>query len=147
MFSLQLADINGDGKNEILASNHDESGNGGVFAYEIPSVASGNWKRHDLATVFPVLQKGIAQAAPGAAEAFYPTPDSTGAPHIVVAGDGSQQAYILVPTSNPWSYDRTLLHNCGCTVGGIAVGDVNGDGKKELYIPCYDSGYLVTYSF
>jgi predicted lipoprotein with Yx(FWY)xxD motif len=50
-------------------------------------------------------------------------------PLVVVAGDAAQSAYILVPHSedpNDWNYDATPFHNCHATVGGIAVGDVDG---------------------
>jgi len=152
-FDLSLVDLNNDGKKEILATNHDGSGQGGVYAYEIPAnVHTDKFVRHDLATGFPVLQKGFGQAAPGQAQAFYPdlTAVAGKKPSIVVAGDGSQQAYLLTPdTEAPydWTFTRTVLHDCGSTVGGIAVGDVDGDGKTDLFIPCYDKGYLAAYSF
>jgi hypothetical protein len=146
MFSVQFVDVNGDGKKDILASNHEGDGNGGVYAWEVPS-AAGKWIKHDLAVGFPIRNGGQFQAAPGGAEAFYPRKGDTGRPHIVVSGDGSQQAYILVPGTTPWRFTTTLLHECAGTVGGIAIGDVNGDGNKEIYIPCYDKGYLVAYSY
>ncbi|KAJ3342776.1 hypothetical protein HDU91_000488, partial [Kappamyces sp. JEL0680] len=74
----------------------------------------------------------------------------TGKPNVVVAGDASQIAYVLVPNSDSpsdWTYTKTVVHDCKATVGGIAVGDLNGDGKVELVIPCYDSSTLVTYSY
>lgn len=83
MFSVQVVDINGDGKKEILATNHDGQGNGGVFAYEL---SGGKWVRHDLAVGFPILNGGNFQAAPGAAEAFFPNKNSSSRPHIVVSG-------------------------------------------------------------
>jgi hypothetical protein len=33
----------------------------------------------------------------------------------------------------------SALHHCKNTVGGTAVGDVNGDGFAEVFVPCYDS--------
>jgi hypothetical protein len=48
---------------------------------------------------------------------------------VAVAGDASQSAYILIPNSedpNDWNYNATAFHNCHATVGGIAVGDVDG---------------------
>lgn len=150
MFSVEMVDVNGDGVLDILATNHDGKGKGSVFAYEVPKSVADPWARHVLATDFPVLQKGIGQAAPGAAEAFYANKGDSGKPMIVVAGDASQKAYVLTPNSSSaadWSFTKNIVHDCGCTVGGIAVGDADQNGKTELYIPCYDAGYLVTYSF
>jgi hypothetical protein len=100
---------------------------------------------------FPVLQAGIGQASPGGAYTFFPDKTkSSGKPHIVLAGDGSQKAYVIAPNSSDpsnWSYTTSVVHDCKCTVGHIVVGDANKDGKSELYIPCYDNNYLVTLSF
>jgi hypothetical protein len=151
-FEMQYVDVNGDGIKDLLVTNHVGDGaKAGVFAYEVPKVMTDKWVRHDLAMGFPVLQSGVGQASPGGAHIFFPdTNKATGKPHIIVAGDGSQKAYVLLPNSpdaNDWTFTTSVVHDCQCTVGGIAVGDVNKDGKSELYIPCYDNNYLVTYSF
>ena len=39
------------------------------------------------------------------------------------------------------------LVNCKATVGGIATGDVNGDGITDIFVPCYDSGKLMGFTF
>ena len=51
-------------------------------------------------------------------------------PFLALAGDASQKAYMLIPKSESpdnWDYDAVGFHNCHSTVGGIAVGDVNGN--------------------
>lgn len=151
-FDAQLVDINGDGTQDLLVTNHQGDGTGSVYAYEIPSDITdvAGWTRHTLASGFPVTQSGLNQASPGSARAFFPTPqagNAGSAPHIAVAGDAAQKAYVLVPGSAEWEYETTELHDCGCTVGQLAVADVDGDGYSEIIIPCYDAGLLVAYTF
>lgn len=150
-FDAQLFDVNADGVLDLLVSNHLSDGTGSVFAYEIPSNISDvdGWIRHTLAGGFPVTQSGLNQAAPGSARAFYPTPQGrkATAPYITVAGDAAQKAYVLVPGSEEWVYETTELHDCGCTVGQLAVADLDGDGYSEVIVPCYDNGLLVAYTF
>ncbi|KAG5653434.1 hypothetical protein H0H81_000436 [Sphagnurus paluster] len=155
-FDVQLVDINGDGRKDLLVSNHQggsDNPSGSVYAYEIPlgSLAADptSYKRHVLASGFPVTQWGLNQASPGSPVAFHPNAASkTGAPYIALAGDAAQIAYVLVPDAKTaWNYTTTVLHNCGCTVGKVEVADVDGDGFAEVFIPCYDNGLLVAYSF
>ncbi|KAJ3315773.1 hypothetical protein HDU76_002102 [Blyttiomyces sp. JEL0837] len=155
-FDVEIVDLNGDGKKEILVTNHQGSSDtptGSVYAYEIPAditAPAASWTKHTLATNFPVLQSGTNQAAPGAAHTFHPKVGATDKPSIVVAGDGAQKAYLLTPNSqatSDWTYTLSVLHDCVNTVGGINVGDVNGDGFVEIFIPCYDDGHLVSYSY
>ncbi|KAJ3285097.1 hypothetical protein HDU76_008186 [Blyttiomyces sp. JEL0837] len=155
-FDVEIVDLNNDGKEDILVTNHQgtsDSPAGSVYAYEVPSditAPASSWTKHTLATNFPVLQSGSNQAAPGAAHTFHPKVGSTTKPSIIVAGDGAQKAYLLEPNSedlNDWNYTNWVLHDCVNTVGGINVGDVNGDGFVEIFVPCYDDGHLVAYSY
>jgi hypothetical protein len=145
-FDIDFVDINGDGKMDILATNHEaKEDESAVVGYEL---VDGKWVKHILARGFKTLQPGIGQASPGGAKVFKPEKNSM--PTIVLSGDGSQKAYILAPTSttvSDWKFERTLLHDCKCTVGYISVGDTDNDGKSEIYIPCYDSHYVAVYSY
>jgi hypothetical protein len=153
-FDVEVVDINGDGKLDLLVSNHQPSGaspSPAVYAYEIPTdiTNAAGYIRHTLARGFPVTQPGLNQASPGSPTAFFPDTSKKGRPYIALAGDAAQIAYVLVPgtAARGWDYTVTTLHNCGCTVGKLAVGDVNGDGKTEIYIPCYDNDRVVGYTF
>ncbi|KAK6212596.1 hypothetical protein LQW54_005181 [Pestalotiopsis sp. IQ-011] len=151
-FDAQYVDVNGDGKKDLLVSNHQGDGTGGVYAYEVPDdvTAAKSYVRHTLAAGFPVTQRGLQQAAPGSPRAFFPTPASVdaGIPYIVLAGDAAQRAYVLIPGVTEWSYKTTYLHDCGCTVGQVSAADLDGDGAAEtIIIPCYDDGVLAAYTF
>ncbi|KAI8839921.1 hypothetical protein BC829DRAFT_447062 [Chytridium lagenaria] len=155
-FDVEVVDVNGDGKPELLVTNHQgssETPTGSVYAYEIPSditAPSTSWVKHTLLDKIPVLQGGMNQASPGSPHAFQPKVGGTGKPWIAVSGDGSQKVHLLAPTSeNPadWTYTATVLHDCKNTAGGITVADTNKDGWSEVYIPCYDNGILTAYTF
>ncbi|KAJ3217949.1 hypothetical protein HDU67_006977 [Dinochytrium kinnereticum] len=155
-FDVEVVDVNGDGKKDLLVTNHQgssETPTGSVYVYEIPSDISlpgSAWTKHTLLDKIPVLQGGMNQASPGSPHSFQPKIGGTGKPWIVVAGDGSQKAHLLAPNSeNPadWTYTSSILHDCKNTVGGISTGDVNGDGFTDIFIPCYDNGLLVSYTF
>lgn len=152
-FDVQVVDVDGDGARDLLVSNHQGDGTGGVYAYEIPRgdiTDASAYTRHTLAEGFPVTQKGQDQASPGSPVAFFPTAAleaAGGAPYIAIAGDAAQVAYVLVPGRRDWVYTTTLLHDCGCTVGYPAVADVDGDGYVEIVVPCYDDGIIAAYTF
>ncbi|KAJ3099880.1 hypothetical protein HDU97_002709 [Phlyctochytrium planicorne] len=155
-FDLIFEDINGDGKKEILFTNHqstEDAVTGSVYAYEVPSdinAPGSQWIKHILVDKLPVLIPGKNQASPGSPKAFQPKASKPGKPWIALAGDGSTQAYFLIPNSeNPadWTYTNYVFHTCGNTVGSIAVGDVNGDGFADVFVPCHESNEVVAYTF
>lgn len=141
-FDLQVVDLNGDGRPDLLATNHQGDGTGAVFAYEIPTDFKNQpWVKHTLEEGIET-RAGFQSAAPGQAQAFWPDPARReGKPWMLVAGDGAQQAWLLAPRSadaQDWSYDRVPLTDTGCTVGGCAVGDVDGDGCVEMFVPAFE---------
>eukprot|EP00128_Syssomonas_multiformis_P016799 Colp12_sorted_trinity150504_noHs@11192 len=152
VFDLQIVDLNGDGRPEILATNHvGKADKSGVFAYEIPDDwAKGTFKKHVLATNIPTLQGGPAQASPGTATAFRGYALEKVKPMILVAGDGAQKAFLLTPKSqdvNNWDYELEVVIDVKNTVGRIAVGDTNGDGYAEFFVPNYDGGKVYAFTF
>jgi hypothetical protein len=149
-FDAEVADLNGDGVNELLVTNH-ESANGKVFAYIMPKdFIKGEWKRHTILEGIETRQGGMNQASPGQAITFFPSIAYKGKPYILVSGDGSQRAHLLVPKSqdpNNWQYAEQIVVNAGCTVGQSAVGDVNGDGFADIFVPAYDSNKIHVFTF
>merc|ERR1712166_401122 len=44
-------------------------------------------------------------------------------------------------------YEKQRLLDLGADVGRIAIGDTDGDGYNEFFIPAYDLGNVVHYKF
>lgn len=150
-FDLALEDVNNDGKKDLLVTNHEGDSNASVFVYEVPANIHDKWTRHTIHSGFVTRQKGMGQASPGEAMAVHPSKDSLNSkPVILVSGDGSQHAHILIPISedpNNWEYKADTFLNAGCTVGKMAVTDVNSDGYLEVFVPAYDKDTVHVFSF
>jgi len=148
-FDVEFYDLNLDGKEEMLVTNHDSIGS--IFAFNIPdNFKTETFTKHILLTNIKTLQNGIGQASPGKAIVFKPYSTYNGKPYIIVAGDGSQKAHLLIPkSSNPNNMDYTeeIVLDAKCVVGQIAVGDVDYDGSTELFIPAYDNNKIYVYKF
>ncbi|MEB3237391.1 MAG: VCBS repeat-containing protein [Candidatus Sericytochromatia bacterium] len=142
-FDLDLVDLDGDGKRDLLVTNHEADAKAAVFAYTVPAdFRTASWPRHVLLSGIKTRNGGMNQASPGQAVAFQPEPARPASrPWIVVGGDGSQRAHLLEPVDarpGTWSYRERILADVGCTVGQCAVGDVDGDGRSEIFVPAYD---------
>jgi hypothetical protein len=153
-FDVATVDINGDGRLDVLATNHvDNATMPGatslVVAYEAPRTGplsnASAWTRHVLAAGFAIREPGPNQAAPGGARAFSP-PGGGARPWVSVSGDGDQHAYVLVPTSSDpasWDYERVDVLDCKGTVGRQVHVDVGG--AAFMIVPCYDSGRVYAF--
>ncbi len=151
-FDVQVVDLNRDGNFDLLVTNHEADAAAAVFAYVVPKdLRGGPFERHTLLQGIETRQGGIRQASPGAAVAFQPySKVSAGKPFILVNGDGSQRAHLLVPRSQDkgdWSYEERILLDAKATVGMSAVGDVDGDGWTEIFVPAYDKNEIHTFTF
>jgi hypothetical protein len=154
-FDLQLSDINNDGKLDLLVTNHENTAKAGVFAYEIPeNFQSGEWTRHTLYSGFVTRANKLLnrfQASPGTATAFHPNiADTDRKPYILVSGDGTHQAHLLRPRSEDskdWAYEESVVVDTGGTVGKCAIGDTDGDGYAEVFVPAYDKDLIYAYTF
>ena len=148
-YMVEVVDLNNDGSQDLLVTNHVGDEGGSVFGYEVPSdLRDGDFKRHTLATGFKVTEKGSNQFAPGFAYSFKPHTAYAGKPYILVAGDGSQKAYLLSPTDADFTYNKTLIISVDGVVGSIGFGDIIGkDGWAEFFVPNYDGNTIYGYTF
>lgn len=147
-FDVVVVDLNGDGRLDLLVTNHvDNATLSGVFAYEappagVPITRVSAWTKHVLYVGFVVREPGPNQASPGAARPLLRcTSSPLKKPLISVAGDGDQRVYLLTPVSDAptnWAYSLTEIFDCKGTVGRQISADVDGDGCQELFVPCYD---------
>jgi len=150
-FSCSWTDLNGDGREELLATNHLNQG-GSVYAYSFNTddATTSNATRHVLASGFHAFSEAGGSASPGDAEAFWPEIGAGGKPHVFVSGDNSNSIFVLVPNSqdpNDWNYSKQELADIGADVGRPALADIDGDGFTDVFIPAYDNRELVHFEF
>ena len=148
-FDLEVADLNGDGRRDVVLTNHENNANASVFAYEIPADwRTGLWPRHTLVSGIETRQGGMGPASPGA-PVVVPGATRDGKALILVAGDGSQRVHLLSPSSSvktEWRYQFTDLDDLKCTVGQLAAADLDGDGLIEVLAPAYDQHQIHVYT-
>lgn len=158
VFSVDVVDLDGDGEDELLVTNHvsDESLSG-VYAYEIPptkadgtrDLEAGNFTKHIIATgfktKFSLLPGG---ASPGFSYAFHPEVGASGPRHILVEGDGSHEVVHLSPRAGVrLVYDRELVADVGGTTGSLLIQDLTGDGIVDVLVPNNDDHKLTAFTF
>lgn len=146
-FDLELVDLNGDSKLDILATNHEENEKAAILAYEIPEdFKTGNFLKHTLLSGIKTEKSGMNQASPGTAFAIQPsTKESLKKPWILAGGDGSTKVHRLIAMSddpNDWTYAEDIILDTNSTIGTLAFADVDGDGRVELFVPAYDDNRI-----
>lgn len=152
-FDIQLADLNTDGNTDLIVSNHENDEKASVFGYELDLINLKIKARHTLITGIQTKQKGIQAASPGPVLAFHPTNSKgnpTSKPWVLVSGDGSQKAHLLVPedevSTHNWKYNEHVIWNPTSTVGQSTVADLDNDGLLEIIIPAYDANKIGVFS-
>ncbi|WP_338846774.1 VCBS repeat-containing protein [Massilia sp. W12] len=152
-FGVQIADLNRDGRPDILASNHAPDNctsatssaiPGRVYALEMPTdrnVFVSPWRTRILLDNIrpnPSLAgtTGSGRLAPGKAQVFWPTKSqqSTSKPQIVVGGDEAGKVWILRAQSSfstNWTYDTALVFDLNATYGANATQTPMADGPAQ----------------
>jgi len=163
-FEAHFADLNNDGRMEILASCYDtrkENKTGNFWVYEQPEVAGEPWKRTALASGFVANSYLFGNSmTPGKSRLFWPSEEykanvtETGAmakPWIALSGDDDGVHYILSPVSespDDMNYDIQVMVDTGATTAGtMAVTDLDGDGFTEIVSAGYTAGEVYVYTF
>ncbi len=152
-FDVQIDDLNRDGKMDLLVTNHESDTKASVFAYEFDPISLHIHNRHTLLTGIQTRQKAIKSASPGPVMSFFPsTRDGLkpNKPWILVSGDGSQRAHVLVPEDpsnvKNWNYREHILWNPLSTVGQSTIADIDGDGRIEIFVPAYDADQIAVFT-
>ena len=151
VFDIQVADLNLDGKVEVLASNHQEDNcfpvtqqsiPGRINAYEQPAsgnIFGGGWVRRTLKDniranpTFPAPTSGPGRLAPGPAKAFVPVRGQEGKvkPWVVVGGDEASKVWLLTPKSpskTNWEYQSAVIFDINDTYGPGTTQTIMGPG-------------------
>lgn len=140
-FRVEVVDLNGDGKVDVLATNHQPDGcfpvtqssiPGRVFALEQPAsgqIFTDPWPVHILMDhirpnpTFPAPTQPPGRLAPGAAFAFWPQAAQIGRtkPSIVVGGDQASRVWLLQARQPgnraSWDYDSSVIFDINDTYG------------------------------
>jgi len=153
IYSLQLVDLNDDGKVELLASNHEENNTtlAGVYLYQLPQnmfdwIHVETYQRTQLTSGYVPFKIAPGKAAPGFPIPFWPSQKKSGQQHIFLQGDDDGGYYLLSPTENDFEYKTELIWQFEGTVGYPAVGDVDSDGYNEFFLPDYDHSLVHFYT-
>ena len=139
-YSVDVVDLNGDGRMDILTSVAGVRGKtGAILGYEIPEDISNpkaKWRKHILFDQFAPMAS-FNRMTPGISIPFQPTYTSK-KPSILVSGSDDGQLYVLRPTSwsvHIWKYESKVILKRPNPIGVPAVKDVDGDGVPEIFAP------------
>lgn len=169
-FDLELVDLNGDGKTDILctAQQYTEGSllnkktiPGRALAFEQPAGWSAGsteaWTRHVISDVYlPAPKQPQGSGAPGAPSSFIKDTGDGGKPHVLMSSDDGGSVVILEPASQApedWKYNTYTVYTSQATtsqgvstMGTAIAADVDGDGRAEIIIPSYAENKLLMYT-
>ena len=142
-FAVEIADLNLDGRLDVLTSNHQGDGcfdvtrdaiPGRVLAIEQPAdgrLFESDWRVHVIKDdirpnpTFPAPARGPGRLAPNRALAFWPRRSDEGKrrPWVLVGGDEASKVWILRPRAADaasWDYDSAVVFDINAHYGPMA---------------------------
>lgn len=152
-FSVAWADVNGDGRGDIVATTNGYDGNGSLLVYEQPAAAQGwrdgkAWVRHVLADGYVPLTARMGNGAPGFAAPFRARAGDKKL-SILLGGDDSGILDLITPVSDAasdWGYSRERVYQSTGTLGLPVVADLDGSGAPEFVVPLFDESKVAIYT-
>lgn len=151
-FAVEVIDLNGDGKLDVLTSNHQGDGcfevtsdeiPGRVIAIEQPAdggIFDAPWRvrvlKDDIRPnpTFPAPARGPGRLAPNRALAFWPqrSLEAEQRPWVLVGGDEASKVWVLRPQSqdeDDWAYDSAVVFDINVHYGPTASQTLLQDPK------------------
>ncbi|MBM3433912.1 MAG: hypothetical protein FJX93_04060, partial [Bacteroidetes bacterium] len=138
MYDLKIVDLNADGFNDLVATNHDDNQ---VSIWRslgsIEDISSSSFAaRQSLTTGTTPYFTEVGDI------------DGDGKPEILVANHGSNTLSVFrnTSTSSALSFSAKVDFTAATNPRGIAIGDINGDGKKDVVVANYGSSSVSVFA-
>jgi len=120
--SLAVADVNGDGKPDLVITNNQDNGNGSV------GVLLGNGDG-TFASIVNYASGGVAPQSVAVADL-----NGDGKPDVLVSNSSSSNVGVLLGKGDGTFRAPLTYSTGGNTPLSVAIADVNGDGKPDLVV-------------
>ncbi len=145
-----IPDFYGDGVTRAVGANHTNTSDdpaspeSAVFVYDIPADPAQPWPKRQISSGIKSVPS-LPVAPMGAPGVFHwGDVDGDGDVDIVVSGDGDPRVYLLEQKS-PGIFE-TLVRAHDLPQAGVAVADLDGDGRDEIIASSYQNNRLLIFS-